>query len=479
MAIRVLDIINFSNRRNPQADSGVQLKKELIKAVLRHRNDFFFYILVPGELVESFKSAFKTKSVVLIPVNFVPRQQGGAFHFDVREITSVLDFKRIDIDLLFVNQPELTAPLLDLFNKIHFFDVHSFGYIHWMDWKKSDSIRNRWNQPANLSIVTSILLSAVTGCNSHYGKQRILREAAVWLNPTALESVDKKLVPLWPGIESREIIAAKTVKRFLKKTIVFPYRTQKYTGFKSLVEIHLAKLWKRRKDFRLLLTNPSDYDYVKNYPERFPFVEVCQLNRQEYLDALWKADIVVGCHNGSNQWSLAAVEAIAAECVPLLNQTSFYPEMILAATPKRDWQLVLEKYFYYRATFTQKLEGLLDNLEEEKVEIKTTARRFRQFYNWDNRVADWIRCFELADAAPAEITAQSKAIGEIESLLNSNGKCSKEAILQHLNWHPKSRQISWTKYRKYLRRQVSEDSRSAEVIFEKKRTNRRNVPVSG
>ena len=50
MTVRVLDILNFSNRRNPQADSGVQLKKELISAILRHRDDFFFYVLVPWEL---------------------------------------------------------------------------------------------------------------------------------------------------------------------------------------------------------------------------------------------------------------------------------------------------------------------------------------------------------------------------------------------------------------------------------------------
>src|SRR6185295_13088285 len=235
-------------------------------------------------------------------------------------------------------------------------DIHSFGYIHWMDWKRSGNIRNRWNQPTNLSILTSILLSAVTGCNSLYGKERILREAARWLNAKTLEIVERKLVPLWPGINSQDVMGARTRERFSVKTIVFPFRTQKYTGFKSLVEIHLANLWKRRKDFRLLVTNPSDYDFVKHHHERFPFVEVCRLNRQDYLAMLWKSDIVVGLHNGSNQWSLAAVEAIAAECVPLLNQASFFPEMILAATPKSDWQSALEKYLYYRATFTKKLE---------------------------------------------------------------------------------------------------------------------------
>lgn len=473
MAIRVLDILNFSNRSNPQADSGVRLKKELISAILRHRNDFFFYILVPSELLPAFEPEFRGKNVLLIPATFMSRQQGGAFHFNVPEITSLLDFKKIDVDLLFVNQPELTAPLLDLFNKVHFFDVHSFGYIHWMDWKRSGKLRNRWNQPTNLSILTSILLSAVTGCNSEYGKARILEEAASWFNIPALEIMESRLVPLWPGINSQEIVSARTTERFPIKTIVFPFRAQKYTGFKSLVEIHMANLWKRRKDFRLLLTNPSDYDYIKKYNGRFPFVEVCRLDRKDYLETLWKADIVVGCHNGSNQWSLAAVEAIAAECVPLFNRASFFPEMILAATPERDRRTLSQKYFYYRGTFTDKLQVLLDNLEEEKEQIKLLSRRFRRFYNWDNRVGDWIRCFELADAAAPQITERSRAIGEIEALLKRNGKCTKEVILRHLDWHPKSRQISWTKYRKYLRKKAIEDPLLPVVSFAEKKRNRR------
>jgi hypothetical protein len=473
MAIRVLDILNFSNRRNPQADSGAQLKKELISTILRKRQDYYFYILIPSELLATFECEFNDKNVCLIPTNIVPRQQGGAFHFNVRELASLLDFKQIDVDLLFVNQPELTAPLLDYFNKVHFFDIHSFGYIHWMDWKRVDRIKNRWNQPANLNILTSILLSAVTGCNSRYGKERILQEAAVWLNSTALELIDKKLIPLWPGINCQDIMSAKTDERFPIKTLIFPFRTQKYTGFKSLVEVHLANLWEKRKDFRLLLTNPSDYDYVKNYPRRFPFIEVCRFNRKDYLEALWKADIVVGCHNGSNQWSLAAVEAVAAECIPLFNKSSFYPEMILEAAPELK-QESLQRHLYYRGNFAEKIEALLDNLETERRQVKLLSRKFRQFYDWDNRVEDWIRCLDFADAASPEITERSRAIREIEALLKQNGRCSKEAILQHMNWHPKSRQISWTKYRKYLRKRAAEDAHLPIVIFEDGKKARRH-----
>ena len=63
-----------------------------------------------------------------------------------------------------------------------------------------------------------------------------------------------------------------------------------------------------------------------------------------------------------------------------------------------------------------------------------------------------------------------EAIDSIEQFVKSSGTCSKDQILLHMNWHPKSRQISWTKYRKYLRRSVTEDAQSAVVVFTDKQT---------
>jgi glycosyltransferase involved in cell wall biosynthesis len=465
MAIRVLNVLNFSNRRNPRADSGIQLQKELITAILRKRSDFFFYFLVPHEVKSSLENAFRGKNVQLIPASFLARQQGGAYQFDVRELSRLLELDRIDVDALFINQPELTPGFLDFFNKVHFFDVHSFGYVHWMDWRKLNRRKNRWNLPGNLAILTSILLSAVTGCNSRYGKQRILQEAAKWFNPATLAELDSKLVPLWPGINWPEIRKARTAERYPVTTVIFPFRAQTYTGFKSLVQIHLAKVWQKRRDFRLIVTNPSDYDYVKHYAQDFPFIEVCRFDRAEYLRALWMADIVVACHTGASQWSLAVVEAIATECIPLLNKEGFLPEVLLQAIPARNQPDVLARYFYFRDEFGRRLEAILDNLEEERRRIKVLSRHARRFYDWDNRVDDWIRCLELADRAAQPPTRSTPVLRKIERLIARNHSCSKEAILRHLDWHTKSRHICWTRYRNHLRRHFWEDPRLAVVVF--------------
>jgi len=462
--MRVLDVVNFSNWRNPAADSGVRLQSELIRAVARKRGDYFFYLLVPKELEKELASTFSTDQVQLIPTTLLSRQQGGSHHFDVRELRSLLDLRRIDVDVLFINQPELTAGLLDFFNRVHFFDLHCFNYVHWMDWHRSDEVKNRWNAPGNLTLLSSVILSAVTGCNSAYGKARIIREAARWFNDAALSQIERRLVPLHPGIQTNEVLAAKVRSHHPVKTIIYPFRAQKYTGFRAFID-HLAALWRKRQDFRVVVTNPSEYDYIKRYPQRLPFLEVGEFDRAQYLRELWKADIVVGCHNGASQWSLAAAEAVAAECVPLFNSESFFEELLSAALPTGLPLAVRDRYFYYRSEFSKRLEYLLDNLDKERRLIRSIAHQVRSYYDWNNRVEDWIRCIEICDRASPELRGQTDVSRRIDAIISRCGTIPKEELLRELGWHVKSRHISWTRYRKYLRAHYCEDCRSPLAAF--------------
>jgi len=268
-----------------------------------------------------------------------------------------------------------------------------------------------------------------------------------------------------PGVNVDEILSARAPRRNGVKTLIAPYRTQKYTGFKSLVEVHLARLWPQRKDFQLVLTNPSAYDYVRRYADRYPFVKVRDFSRKEYLRALWEADIVVGCHPGASQWSLAVVEALAADCIPLLNQEGFLKEMLLDALPEAKRVEALEKYFYYRGTFDKKLNRLLDDIGRERTRAKEIGKCVRTVYNWENRIDEWIRVFERADNASGELRSATRVSRKIDTLLQTTSACSKNMILRSLDWHPKSRYISWTRYRKYLRLHYVEDSGSPAVIF--------------
>lgn len=473
--MRILSVLNFSNVRNPSADSGIRLQHELLRALARKRRDYFFYLLIPKEAEQEIGAICDGANVQLIPTTSMSRQQGGAHHLDLRELEMLLDLRRIDVDVLFINQPEVTAGLLELFNKVHFFDVHSFNYVHWMDWQRSDEVKNRWNVPGNLMLLTSILMSEVTGCNSAYGKSRIMKEAARWFNDSATAAIERKLVPLHPGIDVAEIVGARARTRHPLKTLIYPFRAQKYTGFRALID-HLAALWRKRQDFRLVLTNPSGYHYINKLPQRLPFVEVKQLTRAQYLRELWKADIVVACHNGSSQWSLAAAEALAAECIPLFSSESFLGELLGAAFPAGLPPALVDRHFYYRSEFSRRLEYLLDNLSEHRKTIRPIAAQVRVYYDWANRVEDWISCFEAVDRASPGLRGPTDVSRRIDALLAARGSILKEDLMRELGWHVKSRHISWTRYRKYLRSRHAEDSVSRFVRFSaRKKTARRVV----
>jgi hypothetical protein len=274
---------------------------------------------------------------------------------------------------------------------------------------------------------------------------------------------------LHPGIDCEELLAVResALIKPRKKTIIFPYRTQTYTGYQSVIN-HLDGVWKNRKDFRLILTNPSQNDFAKRLPVSREYLEVVKLERRDYLRTLWEADIILGCHNGCNQWSLSAVEALAAECVPLFNKSSFFPEMLSVALSADEYKEIENRYFYHRESFPRRLEVLLNNLDEEKKRMADLAVRVRDYYDWQKRVHEWIHCFDKADNHAPELTQSSEALRKIVSLIQANGGASKDAILKHLNWHTKSRYISWTKYRKYLREHFREDVTKGEVFFSPK-----------
>jgi glycosyltransferase involved in cell wall biosynthesis len=456
MPIHILDVVNLSNGRNLDADSGLRLKHEFLRHSLRQRPDLFFHLVVARDLPEWFTCHLPGR-VRLIHTDLVTRQRGGAFQFDPEVLAELIDLRHYEIDLVWLNQPELVNAYLFLLNRAHFLDVHSFCYVHWMDWRRWGNVRNRRNEAGNLAAIGGMLASRLVGCNSEFGRQKILKAAKPWLSDEAHKGLEDRLIPLYPGVDARALRSARTSKVSGKvKTLVFPYRALRYTGFPYLVG-HLRKLWQRRRDFRLLLTDPSHCHAIQRLGERLPFVEVLDLSRPEYLRVLWEADIVLGMHNGWNQWSLAAVEALAYNCMPLFSSEAFFPEMLRNCCADDEWPLVRRLFLFYRSEFTERLSDLLDDDGEARMLTARLARRARTFYAWEQRIQAWSRCLDLVDAAVPSVTARSKTADELVRHVTRSGGCGKADLLRAMQWHIRTRQVPWSRYRKHLRANVADN----------------------
>jgi hypothetical protein len=463
--LRILTQINYSNPKNPGADSGLQMQASMMKALLRENEQTYFYVLFPQSALMQWARAFNHPRIRILAAGLPPRQGGGAFHFDSLGLDRLIDLRRLDIDLLLINQPELTPAFLDYFNKRYFFHIPAISYVHWLDWRRYDSLKNRAAEPSILATLSGALLSERVACNSAFGRQRILEVAGRWFNDESLAALATKLVPLHPAVEVSELIRYRCVGRSRKIQIIVPHRAQKYTGFKTLIERFFPAVWDIRRDFQVLVTNPSRYDFVRRYEQKYPFLKVLELNRAEYLESLWNADIVIGSHVGCNQWSVATLEGICANCIPLLSSDGFYKEMLAPLIKSCEWPQIEARWFYFRGEFVNRLLQLIENIHEERQTAKVIGRRARVYYDWRLFSRHWAELFESAAKTAPMIGHDSRAFQKLLCEIEHTGKCSKIDLLDMMRWHPKSRHIPWTKYRRRLLTVTKEIADATDVIF--------------
>jgi len=158
--LRIFVQVNYSNPKNPSADSGIQMQAWMMKALLKRNREICFHVLLPESAATEWKSCFEHERIQLLIAPLPPKQAGGAFHFNSRSLDELMDLRRMDFDLLWINQPELAPAFLDYFNKRHFFHVPAITYIHWLDWRRYDLLKNRAAEPSIVAILAGALLSS-------------------------------------------------------------------------------------------------------------------------------------------------------------------------------------------------------------------------------------------------------------------------------------------------------------------------------
>jgi len=127
MALRVLTQVNYSAGENAEGDSGLAFTAELLGALVRADRDLHFYVLIPERAAASWTEALGDDRITCIPVPLLPRMHGGDFQFDPAELYKRFDFRRYDVDVLFLNQPETAPAFLQSMNRKTFHNVPATG----------------------------------------------------------------------------------------------------------------------------------------------------------------------------------------------------------------------------------------------------------------------------------------------------------------------------------------------------------------
>ena len=429
--------------------------------------DLHFYVLVPSARMQNWKAVLSHSQITLIPLDLQPRLHGGDFQFNPQELYRRFDFKRYDVDILFLNQPETAPAFLQFFNRQTFHNIPAVSYVHWFDIRRPSTPKQRLHLPALLAGLTGMMVSSAVGCNSSYGRSQILKQAAPWFKTEAIEDLSDRIKILPPPVDIGHLRPRRVKSSRRHVQIVVNHRLLKYTGVRSLLTNVFPELWNSRKNFRVAVTNPSCVRLPGTITEA-PWLIMKTLDRPKYIRLLWESDIVVAPHR-STHWSISTLEAICADCVPLMNRESFFLEMfepIFAVLPERARKHVSTHWFYYRGNVVGRLSSLIENLEEERTLARLVGRYARQVYGWDAWIDVWLRLFREAETNTPVMAARNPSMVKIMNLLYRNGSARKDEILRTLRWSPKQRALSWTCFRKLLRSVAPDDSRKAEVIFE-------------
>jgi|SRR5579862_424097 len=466
MAFRILIAINYSAGENTNGDSGFAFTAQLILSLLARDSSLHFYVLAPQDKSEEWTTRLSRPCVTIIPVPMVPRLHGGDFQFDPAELYRRFDFRRYDVDLLFLNQPELAPGFLQFFNRQTFHNVPAVCYVHWFDTRRPSTPKQLHHRPALIAALSGIVVSAATGCNSEFGRERILQQARQWFNSDTIEEMATKLVIFPPVVDVNELLAFRVDGCSKKVQLLINHRLLKYTGVRSLLTHFLPQMATRRRDFNVLATNPSKVRLPGSLT-KVPWLCVKTLDRDNYLAALWKSDIVLAPHRAAH-WSISTLEAICAQTVPLMNCETFFPEMMkpiiegMSAGKRRH---IESRWFYFRGNFSKRLSELIDKIDDERELAVEIGRRARLHYSWDAWSERWIELLHSVDRQVPRMSEQNPSMQKILKMIRDEGSLPKQELLRRMRWTPKTRALAWTSFRKLLREAAPDDPRQSEVVY--------------
>jgi len=443
--MRIFDYLNISNERSIWADSGFHVQKSVIKEILKKRNDYHFYLTVPYERLGDVKQ-IESDRLTLMPYHY-SGGSGHKYHFDTNELWDLMDMWHKDWDLVLCNEVILGTHFKNMFCYKSHFDIPIVNYIHWVN-TTADITPQQWD------MFTSIYWCHRTYCNSEYGKHLVTKELDGIFKESTSNVIKNRLGVLNVGFDEEELDRYRTKDKFDKVTLVFNHRISQYTGYDKLLQKCKQIYDGGFKDFQLIFTNPS-VSLTRVNLTKYPFLKVCDevLSRQDYIRLLWKSDICFGLHSGQNQWSIAFLEALYCNNIPITTNGIFFNEMLSSKT------------------------NTLDDLEYVMQHVSSIKKNYNlKKYYWKYLATGYIKAFEEAvesyekSADWLKKPNESKVLQQVLSIFETKPIVEKREILSiraKMTGSGIGAQTPITKYRRELLKNHCDDMIEKKTSFYK------------
>jgi len=134
------------------------------------------------------------------------------------------------------------------------------------------------------------------------------------------------------GFSAEELDRYKTNEKFDTPTIVFPNRLSgiNYTHHKEFIQV-VNELYDEGLNFQVVFTNPSgkvSWDFLKREVKPLKIISENPLSRKEYVELLWKSNIVASLYTIERYGGCANVEAIYCGNYPVMTNFGEYTRRV-------------------------------------------------------------------------------------------------------------------------------------------------------
>jgi glycosyltransferase involved in cell wall biosynthesis len=278
--MRIFDYLHYSSDAGLLTDSNFWFHYHLYKYLFeKYPDQYHFYLTIPkvqNDILIA-RKYFNFDNVTLIPIDYSWSSATGRYWFDQKGIHEQRD--KFDVfDFLFCNTVEIMPGLMSYFLTKGYYCV-AMNYCHWTPGLISDPLRASYEDEKGAYIpearfFVSIYLSALTCCNSYWGKKIIMNDIDMFLNDKTRNEIESKLMPLYLTVDKNEFLS----KRYYEnqrtdKTpiIIFNNRKSEYTGATEFVKA-IQKFIKLYPDikFKILFTQVGGKEMTKREHREIP-----------------------------------------------------------------------------------------------------------------------------------------------------------------------------------------------------------------
>ena len=415
--VRVLLYPNWTFIKNLEADSQTEVLKKQIKILNEIRDDLFFYILVPKQILSLNFNNVHQEVVGDYFHTYAPTMRN---QYSVNVIQKIFD-GTLDIDLVYNSLPEHNCQLKStLYNVTHHIPAF-FGYAHFFDlrevvtWPKDNFNQN----------IIGLLEYDKCYLNTQYQKDMVLKQASETFNSDTIKKLDDILTVQHLGVDKDDI--TDNINENPEKIIVFNHRPDTYKHFKQFTSL-TDKLWEQRKDFKVWvpLLEKSHRDYVI----------VDKGDKQWYYNKLKNCYMGFSPKQKYGGWSVATTDGMMNCGTPyIMYDDIYYKELYSEGMFFKDDKSALDL-----------MNKLLDDKEYRNIEANKTLNHMRTNLVYRDKVVDMSNYMnDLLDRQ--KVMGDSDKLKQIIGWIKQYGCMSKLDLLRKLNW---GRGIKWTPYRRAL-----------------------------